>query len=93
MKSSMETSTQLTNDLQDLNQEIRQRLSSMRYSTEPEMQSLGQWLKETETEAKSLENLFFDNLPSFKNLVQRVQRESKAGFVKGLDGRKLLVTF
>ena len=40
---------------------------------------------------KRLRQSFFDNLPSFKTLTRRVQREAKAGFVKGLDGRKLTV--
>ena len=38
-----------------------------------------------------MRNSFFDSLPSFKSLVQRVQRESKKGFLKGLDGRKVFV--
>lgn len=40
---------------------------------------------------KELRKSFFDNLPSFKNLTNKVQREAKAGYIKGLDGRKLLV--
>ena len=52
-----ETSTQQIKNLQDLNQEIRQRLSSMPSSTEQEMQSLGQWLEEVEQQVKNLEDL------------------------------------
>ena len=40
---------------------------------------------------KGLRQRFFDNLPSFKTLTDRVQREAKSGFVKGLDGRRLTV--
>ena len=40
---------------------------------------------------KGLRQRFFDNLPAFKKLTDRVQREAKSGFVKGLDGRKLTV--
>ena len=57
MKLSQETSTQLTKNLRDLNQEIRQRHSSMRFCTGQEMKSLGQWLEETKTLVQNLENL------------------------------------
>lgn len=40
---------------------------------------------------KELRQSFFDNLPSFKSLTSRVQREAKSGFIKGLDGRKITV--
>ena len=40
---------------------------------------------------KGLRQRFFDNLPAFKKLTDRVQREAKSGFVKALDGRKLTV--
>ena len=40
---------------------------------------------------KGLRQRFFDGLPSFKKLTDRVQREAKSGFVKALDGRKLTV--
>jgi|TARA_R110002050_G_C8956161_1_gene513768 DNA polymerase I len=40
---------------------------------------------------KELRQRFFDNLPSFKDLTGRVQREAKSGFIKALDGRKLTV--
>ena len=40
---------------------------------------------------KRLRQSFFDNLPSFKALTGRVQREAADGYVKGLDGRKLTV--
>lgn len=34
---------------------------------------------------------FFDNLPAFKHLKDRVGRAAAKGFLKGLDGRKLFV--
>ena len=40
---------------------------------------------------KRLRQSFFDNLPSFKSLTSKIQREATGGFVKGLDGRKLTV--
>jgi DNA polymerase-1 len=38
-----------------------------------------------------LRQRFFDNLPSFKALKNRVDRASTKGYVKGLDGRKIFV--
>lgn len=38
-----------------------------------------------------LRQRFFDNLPSFKALKNRVDRASAKGYVKGLDGRKIFV--
>ena len=38
-----------------------------------------------------LRKLFFDNLPAFKTLKDRVGRASKKGYIKALDGRKLIV--
>jgi len=40
---------------------------------------------------KELRQRFFDNLPSFKTLKDRVGRASSKGWVKGLDGRKLFI--
>ena len=58
MKLLMETFTQLTKTLLDLNQEIRQRLSSMHSSTEPEMKRLEALLKEAEQKVNGCENAF-----------------------------------
>ena len=91
MKFSTETYTPLIKTLQDLNQEIRQRLSSMPYSTEPEMLSLGLWLEEVERTVKDLDNASLMVYHHLRTLTDRVQREAKSGFVKGLDGRKLTV--
>ena len=57
MKSLMETYTPLTNSLQDLNQEIRQRLSSMHSYTEQEMRNLAVWQEEVDALVKDLDNL------------------------------------
>ena len=38
-----------------------------------------------------LRQSFFDNLPSFKTLKNRVGRAAEEGYIKGLDGRKLFV--
>ena len=57
MRLSTETYTQLIKSLQDLNQELRLRLSSMPYYTAQEMLNLEQWLEEVEEQAKTLENL------------------------------------
>ena len=40
---------------------------------------------------KELRKHFFDNLPSFKSLRERVSTASQRGFLKGLDGRKIFV--
>ena len=56
MKSLMETYTPLIKSLQDLNQEIRRRLSSMPSCTGQEMQSLGVWLGDLEQLEKDLKN-------------------------------------
>ena len=34
---------------------------------------------------------FFDNLPSFKALTDKVERASTKGYLKGLDGRKIFI--
>ena len=57
MKSLTETYTPLTKSLQDLNQEVRLRLSSMRSSTEQEMKKLEQWQEEAEKLVKDLESI------------------------------------
>ena len=57
MKLSTAISTRQINGLLDLNQEIKQKLSSMPYCTEQEMKNLGLWLEEVERLGKNLENL------------------------------------
>ena len=38
-----------------------------------------------------LRKSFFDNLPTFKHLKDKVARAAKKGYIKGIDGRKLIV--
>jgi DNA polymerase-1 len=52
---------------------------------------LGQVVGRGREHGKNLRRSFFDNLPSFKSLTSSVQLKAKRGFVKGLDGRKLIV--
>jgi DNA polymerase I-like protein with 3'-5' exonuclease and polymerase domains len=52
---------------------------------------LGSVAKQGKSRGRDLRKQFLDSLPSFKALVGRVQRESKKGFLKGLDGRKLSI--
>ena len=56
MKSLTETFTPLIKNLQDLNQEIRVRLSSTAYFMGPEMRSLLSWSEEVSKMAQDLEN-------------------------------------
>ena len=53
----METYTQLIKELQNLNQEIRRKHSSMHLCTEQEMKSLAKWLEEIRQMEKELENI------------------------------------
>ena len=52
---------------------------------------LGTVAGQSKARGRQMRSQFLDSLPSFKSLVQRVQRESKKGFLKGLDGRKLAI--
>tara|TARA_R110000751_G_scaffold105342_1_gene201302 strand:+ start:2564 stop:4309 length:1746 start_codon:yes stop_codon:yes gene_type:complete len=40
---------------------------------------------------KQLREQFFDSNPSFKALTKRVERASSKGYLKGLDGRKIML--
>ena len=40
---------------------------------------------------KKLRESFFNNMPSFRNLATRVERSSSKGYIKGVDGRKLII--
>ena len=84
MKSLMETYT-LIKSLQDLNQEIRLRLSSMPSCTGQEMQSLGVWLGDLEQLEKDLKR-FMSNLPAFANLKARVQEKLLKDGLEDLTG-------
>ena len=52
---------------------------------------LGSVSKQGKARGRQLRNTFLDSLPSFAALIKRVQRDSKKGFLKGLDGRKLSI--
>jgi len=52
---------------------------------------LGSIVEGTQADGKELRQRFLDGKPSFKSLRDRVQRASKKGFLKGLDGRKILL--
>ena len=80
MKSSPEIYTPLISSLLGLNQELRQKLSSMPSYTEQEIRNLEQWLGETETMVENLENAFLLislHLKSLKiELRERQQKDS-----------------
>jgi len=52
---------------------------------------IGSVVKAGQSRGKQLREQFLNSLPSLKSLIQRVQRDSKKGFLKGLDGRKVSV--
>ena len=74
----METYTPVIKKLQDLNQEIRQRLSSMHSCTEQEIKNLDKWLVEARSLAENLENaslLINQHLRLFEIELQKQQRK------------------
>ena len=92
MKFSTEIFTQPINVLQDLNREIRLRLSYMPSYTEQEMQRLGQSLEEAKQKVNELSNLFLANFRSLASFRSRITREAEQNkFVKALDGRKIFI--
>ena len=54
-------------------------------------EKLGSVVGGNKRDGAKLRKRFFDNLPAFKNLKDRVGRAASKGFLKGLDGRKLYV--
>jgi len=52
---------------------------------------LGSVVGGNKRDGAELRKRFFDNLPAFKHLKDRVGRAASKGFLKGLDGRKLYV--
>jgi len=42
-------------------------------------------------DARRIREHFLDNLPSFKNLKNRVGKAAKRGYLKGIDGRKIFI--
>jgi hypothetical protein len=79
----MGTFTQLTKTLLDLNQETRQKLSSMPSFTEQEMKRLEALLKETEQKVNDCENAFLVvslHLQLLKaELIQRLKENTLKG--------------
>ena len=70
----MEIYTKQIRNLQDLNQEIRQRLSSMHLSTEQEMKNLAKWLEEKETMVSDFENVFLPICHHLKLLREEFEK-------------------
>lgn len=54
-------------------------------------EKIGKVIGGTRKQGSELKRNFLDNLPSLKNLKDKVQRASARGFLKGLDGRKIYV--
>tara|TARA_R110000772_G_scaffold116878_2_gene222077 strand:- start:700 stop:2454 length:1755 start_codon:yes stop_codon:yes gene_type:complete len=52
---------------------------------------LGSVVGGTSKHGAKLRQRFFDNLPSFKSLKDRVARASTKGYLKGVDGRKIFI--
>jgi len=52
---------------------------------------LGRVVGGNQKDGKRLREQFFDSNPSFKSLRDKVQRASAKNYLKGLDGRKLLI--
>ena len=52
---------------------------------------LGKVVGGTEADGRRARQHFFDNKPAFRLLRDRVERASKKGYLKGLDGRKIYI--
>ena len=52
---------------------------------------LGSVVRGSKANGKQLRRRFFDNLPAFKTLRDRVEKASKRGFLKGIDGRQIFI--
>ena len=52
---------------------------------------LGSVAKGSERTGKKLRDSFINNLPSFNNLRNRIEREASTGKIEGLDGRILII--
>jgi len=52
---------------------------------------LGSVVGRSRADGKRLREQFLANTPSFRNLKDQVQRASKRGYLKGLDGRKIFI--
>jgi len=56
-------------------------------------EKLGSVVGGSKASGKKLRERFFDNLPAFKRLRDRVERASKRKYLKGIDGRKIFVRY
>jgi len=54
-------------------------------------QKLGSVVGGNRAAGKKLREQFINNTPSFKSLKDQVQRASTRGYIKGLDGRRILI--
>ena len=54
-------------------------------------EKLGAVAKGSKRVGKNLRESFISNLPSYKHLKNRIEREARTGKIKGLDGRMLFV--
>ena len=52
---------------------------------------LGSLVGGSRADGKRLRQQFLDNTPTFKNLKDQVGRAAKRGYIKGIDGRKILI--
>ena len=52
---------------------------------------LGAVVGGSKASGKKLRERFFDNQPAFKTLRDRVEKASKRGFLKGIDGRQIFI--
>ena len=52
---------------------------------------LGSVVGRSRADGKRLRQQFLDNTPTFKNLKDQVGRAAKRGYIKGIDGRKILI--
>ena len=81
MKLLTEISTRGIKELQDFNQEIRQRLSSMHSCTEQEMQRLDKWLEEAKKMEQDLRNaslLINLHLSDLERKLRELQRKASS---------------
>jgi DNA polymerase I-like protein with 3'-5' exonuclease and polymerase domains len=56
-------------------------------------EKLGSVVGGSKASGKKLRERFFDNLPAFKRLRDRVEKASKRTYLKGLDGRRIFVRY
>jgi len=54
-------------------------------------EKLGSVVERGRADGAELRGRFLNNLPSFRDLRDRVSKEARGGYVKGLDGRRVLI--